>query len=370
MRIGVFIHQLEVGGAEKIIYDQLRIEGQSRELQFIVIVLRSGGFFERAVREFGWPIVVLDECHKLDISVVPRLVKVLRQWRIDLLHTHLPRPASLGRLAACIAGVPTLYTEHSEWSTYPTLSRWLNFLSMPMDKAIVAVSHAVKAYIVNRRPHLSDRISVIYNGVDMEEINSLAVDRMGVRSEFGFEPTEVLVLNVANLHPRKNHKDLIRAIAIVNRDSHNPVRLLIVGRDDGERKRLEALTTELGLHNQVHFAGPRNDVIRLITASDIFVLSSLAEGLPVALLEAAALAHPCVATRVGGIPEVISENERGWLVEVANPVALANALIEALSDRSRREKYGRAAQAWVQEHFTIQRMASEYRDLYYRLVGR
>lgn len=370
VRVGVLIPQLNWGGAEKLVYDQLRNERGRDDVSFVVFVLRQGGTLSTAVQDLGWPVVVMAERNRFDLPIIGRLAAALRHQSIDLLHSHLPRAGIIGRMAARMAGIPSMYTEHNVGAGYPWLSRWLNRLTLPLEKHVVAVSEAVRREVLASNPGLSGRTSVVTNGVDVDALRSVAADRDNARSGFGLRSDDVLVLNVANMHRRKNQQHLIRAFCHVVRETGAMARLCIVGRDDGEGERLRGLVRVLGLEGSVSILGPRDDAAVWMAACDVFVLSSLVEGLPVSLLEACAMARPCVVTGVGGVPEVIADGVRGWLVEVGDAPALARSLAEAINDPATARRYGLAAQAWVAERFSISSMIKAYRALYHQLAAK
>jgi glycosyltransferase involved in cell wall biosynthesis len=151
-------------------------------------------------------------------------------------------------------------------------------------------------------------------------------------------------------------------------DVRDRARLMIVGDDAGEQSHLAALVRELTLEDRVTLTGPRDDVARLMAACDVFVLSSDVEGLPLALLEACALRRACVATAVGGIPEVLENGHSGWLVPPGDASVLAGALTDAMRDPAARARVGTNAYRSVEERFSLERTAGEYARLYQRLL--
>ena len=236
---------------------------------------------------------------------------------------------------------------------------FLNKVALRRFDRIVAVSPEVREQIVEAGiPRRA--VSVIHNGIDFEED---AGERATVRLEFGLKPEEKLLLRVGRLAVIKGNDVLLRAFATL---SHN-CKLLFVG-DGEDRERLETLCRELNLGNRVIFAGFRSDMSRLLAAADVFVISSLNEGLPMVLLEAMASRRPIVSTGVGAIPEVITHNKSGLLIPPADAAALASAIAEVLSSPERARELAAEAYAYYQRHHSRAAMGERYLELYQNLL--
>jgi glycosyltransferase involved in cell wall biosynthesis len=370
VRIGLVINSLDVGGAEILLCEQLRVSAKiAPELQFTVFVLRSGGCLEARARALGVEIVDLRQRFWADATPVPRLASECRRRGIELLHSHLPRSGWLSRLAARRARIPSVYTEHSDWGYSRWPMRMLNRTTLHLERRIFAVSTAVQAMARRHCPAIADRIGVVRNGVDAVAIRASLLDRAGERSRLGVRPDEHLLLSVGNLHVIKRHVDLIRAFARVRRVAGERTRLLIAGRNEGERRRLEREIEALRLAPAVVLAGARDDVPRLLAAADVFVLTSAFEGLPIALLEACAAGVPAVATAVGGVPEIIEDAVHGWLVPPRSPERLAGAVLDALRDGMSARRLAEAAQRRVTRHFSIEACVARYAAAYHGLAG-
>jgi len=223
------------------------------------------------------------------------------------------------------------------------LTRWTS--------AYFGVAEAQRPYLVAELGHPDDKIRVIYNGVDLAQFRT-STDR-GVLAEFGFAENDPVVGIVAVLRPEKDHVSLLRAARTVVDELTN-ARFLIIG-EGPTRPQLEALCTELGITPNVHFAGSRDDVARLLPAIDVFVLTSTSECFPISVLEAMACARPAVCTAVGGIPEVINEGETGYLVPPKDPPQLAARLVRLLRDPQTARRMGGAARARVEAEFDLDR---------------
>lgn len=365
-RVGIVVNALDVGGAERLVTDLAIAWRSESRMEFVFFVLRGGGALEPAVRSAGWEVHSLESGFRLDPRAVPRLRTAIRQEHISLLHAHLPRSGIQAGLVARRHDIPLLYTEHNLLAGYDAPIRIIHRATLSRYTAIVAVSQPVREGLVAQYPTLADRISVIENGVDVTHLRRALPRRDVVRASLGIGQDELLVLNVGNLRPPKNQRGLIRAFSALSPALRSRTRLVIVGRDDGEGDELGRLVAKAGLGTEVRFAGSRQDVPDLLAACDVFAMSSLVEGLPIALLEAGALGKPLVATRVGGIPDVIVDGRTGRLVEPGDDAALARALEQTLESREDRDRLGAEAERIVRSRFSIQNTAAAYADLYAR----
>jgi glycosyltransferase involved in cell wall biosynthesis len=210
----------------------------------------------------------------------------------------------------------------------------------------------------------SSRVGVIHNGIDPGRQPDEG-ERMRARKTLGFGADAFLVGSVARLDPVKDLKTLIAAYARLH--THPGHAALVLVGDGEERAALEACARDLGVAGGVHFVGYRADIRHLLAAFDVYVNSSVSEGVSLTILEAMATGLPVVATRVGGTPEVVLHGNTGLLVEPRDPAALATAIDELGRDRDRGRALGAAGRVRVDTFFTIDRMVSDYARVYTRL---
>ncbi|MQA31612.1 MAG: glycosyltransferase [Luteitalea sp.] len=205
----------------------------------------------------------------------------------------------------------------------------------------------------------------VHEGIDVEHV--LAAPRVNVHEAFWLPHHAPVVGNVAALVPHKGQRHLVEAARIVVRQVPD-ARFVILG--EGElREPLERLVRGYSLEKHVLLPGFRTDVLGCIKGFDLFVLSSITEGLGTSLLDAMACARPIVATRAGGIPEVVEHRVTGLLVEPRQDQALAGAIIEMLNDGERRRRMGEAGLSRVAQRFTLERMVAATADVYSRVAG-
>lgn len=300
--------------------------------------------------------------------ILYKLVRLLRKEKIDILHTHLVWASMLGQIAAKIARVPiSVMTRH--YSNYTHLygnrfAKLTDRLSALLADSIVAVSAAVAKVLVNLDNINPDKIEVIHNGLDLSKF-LIGKTVSNIRKEFSIEEGAKIIAAISNLHFYKGHKYLLESVKIVIR-THPEAKFLIVG-DGILEEELRRLAYNLGVENNVIFAGYRMDVPSILSQIDIFVHPTLIEGFGISIIEAMAMQRPVVATNVGGIPEIVRDRVNGVLVPSKNPQFLAKAIIELLERPGYAEELGQVARRMVEERFAVDTMVKGYEQLYQKL---
>jgi glycosyltransferase involved in cell wall biosynthesis len=276
----------------------------------------------------------------LDPRWIWRLRREVRRLQPDIVHVHSPYPAALWRLGRIGLPQPMLYTEHNVWSAYRRQTRWANAVTFPLSTATIAVSEPVRRSIAaswwGRRG--VGRTDVIVNGIDRGRVITDARGPIGEPS-----PPRPSIGTVANLRPEKSIDLLLDAFASLT-ERFSAEHCTIVG---GGPLEAEVRARAAGVP-RARVLGRRTDARAIMAGFDVFVLSSRAEGLPLALLEAMTLERPVVATAVGGVPDVIRHGENGLLVPPGDAHALADAIAGLLQDPARAAELGRAAAADVE----------------------
>jgi glycosyltransferase involved in cell wall biosynthesis len=236
-----------------------------------------------------------------------------------------------------------------------------------MTHKVVAVSEAVRRSILENCNELTERTVTIPNGIDLQVIRSRHVDADSLRQALGIPTDAYVVGNVASLSPAKGHIYLLDAL--VQLRCWNPkVCALMVGRDAGSEAQLKARIRELDLQDNVILTGYRTDAIELMQTFDVFVIPSLFEGMPVALLEAMALGKPVVVTAVGGNIEVVRHSIEGMVVPPGDSEALAEAIKFLIKNPEIANSYGYHAQKRVEAEFTLERMVDRYLNVYHEVL--
>jgi glycosyltransferase involved in cell wall biosynthesis len=261
---------------------------------------------------------------------------------VDVVHVHSPVLASVARVVARTlprSRQPAVVTtEHNEWTSHRTATRLANGLTARLDAHHWAVSDQVRQTVWSSQ---REGYEVLIHGIDPQLVRPSSLVRQRIRAELGIAEDEVLSLTVANLRSNKDYPNLLRA-ARRALDADPLLRFAAVGQGPLADE-VTALHTSLGLGDRFLLLGFRRDVHDLMAASDIFTLASAHEGLPVAVMEAFANALPVVATRVGGLPQQVTEGVEGLLVPPSDHERLADAVVRLAGDRGLRERMGEAA---------------------------
>jgi len=365
-RVLLLIKCLGYGGAERLLVDIAAHRDRENFEYEVAYVLGQEDALVPAMQETGVAVHCLGAKNNWDLRWLGALRRLLVDGRFDIVHTHLPLAAALAR--PVVASLPRrgrpllVYTEHSMWDKMALLVKALNRTTIGLDRALVVVSESARDALP---PVLRRRARVVVHGVDLERSEQMMSLRDSVRddvrSEFGISPAERLVLTVANLRPEKGYDVLLESARLLA-ETGEPVRVVAVGRGP-LRDELEERRRALGLGDRFVFAGQRDDALRLMAGADLFVLASRQEGLPVALMEAASVGLPIVATTVGEIPRLFTSDLDAVLVPPENAEALAAAIARVAADESLRGRLGRGA-AELSAIFDVAKATKEIESLY------
>jgi glycosyltransferase involved in cell wall biosynthesis len=352
------------GGAQEHVRSLVSRLDQAR--YEVSVVSLGNGPSVRRIRATGTSVEVIDE--PTDETAVARLAAVLLERQPEILHLHMYRAEVVGTraaLAVARAGGRRPYviaTVHSSRRRSAEDQELLRRLTPAIDQ-LVAVSDAI-ARKLQREGRVGPAVQVIYNGVDLGRYREQPACRT-LPTELGFPDDAPLVGVVARLEPEKGHETLLAAWRLVLQDLPQ-ARLVIVG-EGSEGARLRGQALQLGLQaprTTVFFTGLREDVPAVTAALDVAVLPSYREAQGIVLLEAMALGRPIVATRVGGIPEVVEDGRTGLLVPPHDAPALADGILRLLGDRVFAKRLGEAGQERAHEKFCIERMIDALQTLY------
>ncbi len=323
MRVLWLVKGLGPGGAERLLVDQARRGDRERFAFEVAYLLGWKRHLVPELEALGVPAHWLGVRSPADLRWVIRLRKLVRDRDFDVVHIHSPVLAALARpaLRSLRPAPAVLTTEHNRWPSYHPVTRLANRMTASLDDATVAVSEDVRETMGRR----ADATEVIIHGIDTARIRELLADRAAARAELGVGDDELLAVTVANLREKKGYPVLLEAARRVV-DSGAPVRFVAAGQGPLEAT-LRARVQALDLGDRFRLLGYVPDAARLVAGADLFVLASEHEGLPLAVMEALALGVPVVATRVGGIPELVEDGTSGLLVAPDDSVALAKAIL-------------------------------------------
>lgn len=373
------ITKLELGGAQEVaLYTVAHLD--RTKFRPVLIAGPDGLLTDDAKRLPGVEVIILPSLGRhidvfSDIVALVDLVRLFRRLRPMIVHTHSSKAGILGRWAAWFARVPIiLHTIHGYGIT-PAQPCWLRRCLILLERITGWVtSHWIAVAQADRKTgiqwHLFDEhhVSVVRPGIDPGPfLTALSVsDRNRLRAEFGASSDDQLIGTVACLKPQKAPEDFV-AVAKRVCETMPRARFVLIG--DGElRPSIEGLVEQYGLKNRIHLAGWRRDVSTVMKAFDAFLLTSHWEGLPRVLLEARAAGIPVVATRVGGVEEVIVEGRHGWLSGVGDIHTLSEQLSHVLQGREDLSPEGPGNSEALPKEFHRDEMVKQYESLYDRLL--
>ncbi len=307
-----------------------------------------------------------------DFAALGELIRLLRRGRYGIVHTHNSKAGFLGRLAAKIAGVPIIvHTIHGfAFHEYERPPRRFLFISLERLAArfahkLIAISQPLKEWGLRLGIGEPGKYVIIYSGIEEEKFQ-VEIDGDGTKEELGIRPGEKIVGMVAKLWEGKGHKTILESVKIIN-ERIPRVRFIFVG-EGYLRKELEDYAGRLGIREQVIFAGFVKNISEITAIFDVALLASFFEGMGRVLLEAMALGKPVVATRVGGIVDVVEDGETGILVRPGDPGDLARAIITLLEDENLARRMGEAGKERVDSRFTARTMVREIEKVYEELL--
>jgi glycosyltransferase involved in cell wall biosynthesis len=369
--------------------DEASLGGGQMHVLLLAKYLRQANFdVEIATEASGW---LVDEALKLHFVVhqiaisnqfnwqsFQHIRQLLSEQQFDVLHTHGGTAGFWGRVvAAGLRRRPTIvHTYHGlhylnvlagsgqaiQQKIKRALFKRIDQLLLTQTDRIICVCRsdydkAIAAGVAN-----IDRTSIVFNGIELDKFSS-PLDRVIARKIFDLDPTEFVFGNVGRLHEQKGHKFLLQAIAKMT----NRARLVIIG-DGRLRAELILLADKLGISDRVSFLGARDDIHEFLSAIDVFIMPSLWEGQPIALLEALAIGKPCIASAVDGIPEIIIDGANGYLVNHKDVESLARAMDLAIEDPDLLWEFSSRKMSRIAPKFLAQNMAIEIGNIYIHLT--
>ncbi|MBN2225018.1 MAG: glycosyltransferase family 4 protein [Deltaproteobacteria bacterium] len=376
------ITRMEEGGAPRVLLDLLGGLDRDRFSQTLAAgpapegtdLLHEAGRLPvevHRIRRLGRSVAPLR-----DLSALIGLIDLIKDKRFDIIHTHTSKAGFLGRLAARLTGKRrVVYSPHGDifsgyFPGYETVAyRWAERMAAPWCDKIVTLSDAGGREYLTRGIGTRRQFVTIPNGVDAAAL-SAAADRRGARGELGIGADDFVIACVGRLVRIKGY-DVMAAAApsiIAQVGGAQNVRFLVIG-DGPERGALVSQVGRLGMKDRFSFLGFRTDIGRLLSGADLLAMPSRNEGLGMSILEAMALCLPVVASRVGGIPEAVTDGVTGILVSAEDPDDLAGACIGLIRDANRAREMGRAGKRSVETRFGVEGFIEKTARLYLDLMG-
>ena len=357
------------GGARYLLHLTEGFDNNKYKLSFI-FPRRTN--FVRELEKRNFTTLVVNMESKFNIRTIFQIKNYIRTNQIQIVHTHGARASFYGRIAAKLAKAPIIITTvHASLYGYP-VNRLKKIIYIYLDKLttrfcdkIICVSNALADDLMRKTKINANKLTVIHNGIDFNKFNQIK-DSSYLFKEFNITDENKTIGIIGRIAYEKGHAYFLKAIVEVIK-VFPKLKCLIVG--EGPLKReVEELSKELGILQNCIFTGVRYDIPEILSILNVLVLSSLAEGLPTVILEAMAARCPVVATRVGGIPELIKDNKTGLLVEPKDFLALAEAIINLLQDNKKAKEMAYTSRHVAEDNFTVEQMIKRTEGVYEEFI--
>ena len=308
-----------------------------------------------------------------DLTAFLRLCRLFRKEKFDIVHTHTAKAGALGRVAAFLSSdsviIHTLHGHNFYGYFGPVLSKVITIIEKlvsPLTDKIVALTELEKEDLLRFRITKSEKIRVIYLGLELDKYAQINIDKTRMRRAFNIETDEAVIGNIGRFESIKGPYYFVEAAKLVAKEFAR-TKFILIG-EGSLRRRLEEQVRKSGLQNNFIFTGWREDMPEMLSLLDILVSPSLNEAVGMILIEAQILGVPIVATNVGGVPEVVRDGETAILVPPADSFALAQAINNLLVNKQKRSAMSEAARVWIRDKFRAQDMGEEISKLYQGLI--
>jgi len=311
--------------------------------KFVVSVICPTGPLVKEIKKLKFPVFEVPMNGKADINAVNAVKRILKKYDPDIIHTHGQRGGLIGRMSARDLPIKKVHTEHTythEFKLSNPVWHWGHLNAMKVldhwTDRVIAVSNAVKKFMLDARLTKPAKIITIYNGINQKQVKVTESEINDFRDKFNLIKSDIVIGTVGSLSPAKDTTTLIQAFAkIVTK--WPKAKLVLIG--SGPLKRdLTNLVKKLNIEDRVVFAGTIENVLPAMKTFNLFVLPSLSEAFGITLLEAMKVGVPIVASKVGGIPEIITNKLNGILVEPKQPKKLSSAILNLLNDKRLQRK--------------------------------
>lgn len=374
------ITRLILGGAQQNTMETCAYLDPSRFEPLIISGPETGseGEIISEVRRRKIPLTIIPELIRKpdpikDVSALKKMVGLFKSEKPHIVHTHSSKAGILGRWAARLAGVPVIVHTVHGWghhayqsSLVKNLYKFLERRTVPFTDKLIVVSH------LNTEKGLRDNIGTkekyitIHSSININEFTSVSGDMTRLKKELGLDPERPVIGTIGRLSPQKNPLDFVRVAAAVKK-SVPEAQFLFVG-DGTLRRETEKLCAELKIADDVFLPGVRTDIPRLLRCMDIFILTSLWEGLPRVIPQAMAAELPVVANAVDGVGEVIEDGANGFLIPPHTVPLMAEKIILLLRDTGLRQAMGQRGRTTAEREFSVWEMIKKIEYLYETLL--
>ncbi len=351
-----------VGGAEKTLHTLATLIDPANFQVAGIVSLKPPGVYSERLKAMGFQTFSLGVKKRVGLKDIERLAVIIRETRPEIVHALMFQAIQLCRAVKKrgLADFKLVSSPRITYRTRPRWSLWLDRFMKGADDLLIAESDSSRGFLIRRLGYDPRRVRTIHNGVEMAGWSISKLERQKKRIELRLAAGDILIGSVGRLDEQKGHRYLLQAIT---RLKDLPLRCVILG--EGPRRRhLEAQIRRNHLERHVWLIGEREELPSWFSTFDIFVLPSLWEGFPNALLEAMAIGLPVVASAVDGVLEAVEGGKNGLLVPPKSVPDLVKALRRLASDPAERKRLGSEAQRSVSDRFTLLEMIAAYESAY------
>ena len=359
------LHLIETGGpggAENVLIN-LAANLDDKRFKSIVLLCKEGWLYDELVRR-GIETYIFEESGFFDFAFLTRFVFLVRNKKISVIHAHEFLMSMYASVAGLLTSKPVVTTMHGKYYYWEKARRRLIMRFISRFSHMVSVSKELRSFISEKVGISPERIQTIYNGIDLKKYTCHKPNGE-IRLQLRLNGKCKVITTVGNLYPVKGHIYLLKAIPEVIR-RYPDVVFLFAGRGD-EENNLKQAASELGVSDNIRFLGFRSDIPELLSLTDIFVLPSLAESLPLSVLEALAMGIPSIVTNVGGNSEIIENNTTGFIVPPADSKSIAEKILILLQDEKQVASFRKKARDIIGKTFSLETMVNQYDSLYNRV---
>ncbi len=350
----------------------LRLDKERFDTTFIF--LSQGRTEKDALSERGYRVFYLSQAGRRSsfrLSILLKLARVLKENRIDILHCHAHKATVYGTIAAALAGTPVVLAHvHGLGRSRNLRRKLMNLLLFRKIDKLICVANGVRDDVLSNNWRLSPgKLSVLENSVDYGRFADVSISKASAKRMLDVPENAFVFGTAGRLAPTKGLPYLVEAFSKVK--AQKPEAHLVLLGDGPSRAELERQVSSLSCRDSIHFLGHRDGIEQLMRGFDVFVLSSVAEGMPRVILEAMAAGVPCICSRVGGIPEIISDESLGLLVPPRDSEALARAMLSVMDeDHDQCAKRVQEARERIREHYSHEVIARRLASLYEAAAAR
>jgi len=366
------MHHMKMGGVEHLVYDMTNAFSNLNIKTTICCLDGILGELGEELQKKGIKIIVLNRKPGFDLNLILSLSKIIKELAPDIIHAHQYTPWFYGITASILAKKKeTIFSEHGR--LYPDRLRikrviYNRLILLPYTKIITVDSNHLKNALIKYEKIPAKRITILPNGIKLEPFSQVnEKNRIIKRKELGIKEDEFAIGMIARLDPIKDHKSLILAFKKVYA-SHPNIKLFLAGKGPLYED-IKSLIEQLGLKDRVFLLGYYEDLYGLLSALDLYILSSHLESAPLGVMEAMAAGLPVIATNAGGTGEIILDGKDGFLVPPRDPDKMAEAIIKVLNDPKKAKEMAKKGKEKVYNYYFFDRMINDYKNLYLRLIN-